>query len=453
MSSFITIPADHPNVEDIRDLLRYKDPNARFSKAYKSGNWDGFKQLTRLRKGELVIPVGFVELIREQPWGEDFPALPAPPPPGELYSRTQLVELDSIQEEAVELALEHGSGLIQAPTGLGKGRAIGEIIRRLGMPALVLCDQVNMLEETSLAGQIHAAIGERVGRIGGGAWREENCTVATYQTLTRRKKADILSRCPVVIVDEVQHTVADTYQAVLERASASRRLGFSATVFKSFEHGKSRDKSAWYRVQQWLGPLIFQASISDGVEAERIVPASIGIIHGCDWKGSAQNYREEYQLGIVENAARNKAIVQLRRRLEGQMAVIVQSLEHGEYLAGQLGTVFVSGTDKSSLRQEFFEGFKAGQYDTIVLSKIADESLDLPNIELEVLAGGGNSPYRQIQKIGRALRAHEGKTEALVFDFEDYGKYISAHSRRRRRTYEAEEAYTVYDIELEELNG
>lgn len=447
--------------DEIINFLRWKVEGAHFSPSYRRydkrlqryvGHWDGYMGLTRLTKHDVVFPAGLVPLVVEQPWARGRLTRHDPEPVyGDRYS-DQPADLTDLQESIVASALNHTRGILQAPTGFGKGRVIGEVIRRLGHRTLVLCDKTDMLDAASLAGQIEGVIGERVGRIGGGTWKEADVTVATYQTLARHLDADILTDTQVVIVDEVQHAVAKSYQDILSACTAPHRYGLSAKPFKEWDG--SADKEAFLKVQAFLGPFLGQVSMAEAVEAGRIVPVDIFIVHDCDWSGSAINYREEYDKGIVQNWKRNAAIVDIANRFvkAGEpTAILVQALEHGEILSYALGWPFLSGSVETGDRATNYNAFRNGDINGLVISKIGDEALDLPNAKVGILAGGGNATARQTQRIGRFMRSFAGKDGAFVFDFEDYGRYISKHYNRRRRGYETESAYTVTDITLEEV--
>lgn len=107
---------------------------------------------------------------------------------------------------------------------------------------------------------------------------------------------------------------------------------------------------------------------------------------------------------------------------------------------------YISGKDSSSRRQRILGLFKQGKIDVLISSTILDEGADLPSIETLILAGGGKAEHRQIQRIGRALRAAPGKDRATIFDFMDEGYYLGKHAAGRLAAYEAEPAFTVHEV-------
>ena len=441
--------------------------------------WDGYIQLSyySTAKDYTRFPSGLVPLVIKQPWAQSWDVLDTTVQPARLNTMPENVQVSPWspdQEEAVEAALVAKRGVIKYPTGTGKGRIIGEVVRRLDVPTLILVDKRDLL--TQLGQQIAEAINQSIGIIGDGVYHPADypsvVTVATFQTLARRlndtsrQKAvlDDLQKFHAVIVDEAHHAAAKTFEEVLQALpNAYFRLGFSATPFRSYA-GKTEDKATFLRVQAWLGPAIAEMSIAQGQETGRIVKPDIYIIHGCiwdavsariNWLGKEPNYKEERQSGIVANTARNAAITFLAEKLSrsGPTVVLCEQLDHGYRIADACHAPFVSGGIAPSRRQGFYEAFKRQELPLLVISKIADEALDLPNIQNLILAGGGRAAHRQIQRIGRGLRASTGKQTVSVFDWEDYGKYIGSHYRRRRRAYDAEAGYNVIDIELNELEA
>ncbi len=120
----------------------------------------------------------------------------------------------------------------------------------------------------------------------------------------------------------------------------------------------------------------------------------------------------------------------------------------------RLRFAYINGTDTTKRRRRIIDLFRAGKLDVLISSTILDEGFDAPIAETLILAGGGKAEHRQIQRIGRVMRTHEGKERATVFDFLDEGYYLGKHSASRRAAYKSELAFDVEivrDYEFEEL--
>jgi superfamily II DNA or RNA helicase len=102
----------------------------------------------------------------------------------------------------------------------------------------------------------------------------------------------------------------------------------------------------------------------------------------------------------------------------------------------------VNGED----RQHLIKRLDKKEILCIVATPVFDEGADIPHLKVVLLAGGGKSPIKIIQRIGRGMRRKtEGENEVEIYDFLDTGnRYTKKHSVLRRRLYKQEE----FDTEL-----
>lgn len=491
--------------DDIRRLLRFKVPGYQFVASFQQGQWDGYKHLTRQRRaqGVLRIPIGLVELVTDSPLGSKYRVVDSRTKPTQQLSpygmaAKQLIKLDPHQEAAVQAGVEAdmGIGIIKYPTGTGKGRILGETARRLNLPTLILCNSKDLLHK--LSAEVAEATSTFVGEIGDGKWDVGNfVTVATVQSLapkldenTKQAKQNparfkldmkdtvqLLELFYAVLVDECKHVTANQYQVVLEHMkNAYHRIGFDATPFKSYKEGKALDKGQMLQTMASLGPPRASLSLSEALDTGRVVPTNVYMVSGISWDypkaktpdplddpDTLMNFPNELRWGILENPKRNATILNLIRKLPGQTVVLVGRIDHGKYLQDQLNrqmagtltanerTPLITGSTKTAERDHHYTRFRNGHLNTLIIGKLGEEALDLANIDNLILAGGGKADHTTLQKLGRAMRAADGKSESFVFDFLDEGKFIGAHARRRRRLYEGEEAFTFVEIDASEL--
>ena len=80
------------------------------------------------------------------------------------------------------------------------------------------------------------------------------------------------------------------------------------------------------------------------------------------------------------------------------------------------------------------------------MARLADEGLDIPSLRAVVLASGGKSETRALQRVGRALRTAPGKTEAIVVDFFDNAPYLKEHSMARLELFRNEPTFRVETV-------
>jgi len=97
-------------------------------------------------------------------------------------------------------------------------------------------------------------------------------------------------------------------------------------------------------------------------------------------------------------------------------------------------------------RKQAIQEMREGKRIALIASTIADEGLDIKNLSAIILAGGGKSSTRALQRIGRVLRPFDGKTHAVVIDFDDEAKYLRKHSLRRKLIYETEPRFDILEL-------
>jgi superfamily II DNA or RNA helicase len=160
--------------------------------------------------------------------------------------------------------------------------------------------------------------------------------------------------------------------------------------------------------------------------------------------------RVQWQLTLKHlqnNAARNAAIVNIARSemLQGEsVLILVASIEHGEKLAEQIeSAAMLHSKLPAKLRRQRVEDFRSGVLTCAVATSLADEGADIPRASVLLLAAGGRSATKAIQRTGRVMRPHKGKTEGVVYDFVDRGlAHAHAQWKARRRVY-LELGYTL----------
>lgn len=501
--------------QTIRKLLTYKPQGYVHSPAYKGGWWDGTKCLLEIvdKKGH---PVSH-ERYDEETDTLRFPAGLLPYVQAHVGDRLDVWDLrirphaspwrkvlpgqepDEVQAEAIAALLKVGRGALHYPTGIGKTRMMGNAIREAGLQTLVLCNTKVLLSQ--LHHELSVITGVDVGIWGDGkAQLGADIVVGTIQTIDSQKDLpaakDYLSKVQFVAIDEAHHLVAPTYGAVMQRlTSAYFRAAFSATVHKSRNAAGAADRAAYLYVTGWTGEVVGSETKAEAVDRGRLVPAKIFIVgyghHQDDdddvdadygrgnstgwqnndykaqqlpsgrWLPPKRNFKMDIDEYLVHDEARNQTIIKVAAgmaRRKQHTVILIEREAHGHLLQEALleegkRAPFLFGGTPQAERERVFQRFRDGKEKLIIVSKIGDEGLDLPNVNCLILAGAGRAAHRQVQRIGRGLRVSDGKTHLNVFDFADRGKYLSAQYRRRRRTYEVEPIFSVIDITAEQLES
>jgi superfamily II DNA or RNA helicase len=325
----------------------------------------------------------------------------------------QIEDIDSklrdYQWKAIESLWKNSIGILQMPTGSGKTRtAIGFISMFTGVTCkiLVLVPTIDLVTQWSKQVQ-------------------PNVTVSTYQSVMNWKR-DKLQSYDIVFFDECHHAAAKTiFKIGMNVKDNARVYGLSATPFLREEDN--------LKVEAVLGPVIFKISEQELVDRGIICRPEIHVLKVPqkydDLSFRFLTFQEAYQDLIVDAPARNALICQqaIGRAAIGRVLILVNRVEHGEKLKELLkfmDVVFLHGSLSKKEREDI-------NHQIIIATSIYDEGVDMPDLNSLILAGGGKSDIKTLQRVGRLLRPSVGKTHATIIEFQDEGKWMSNHSKRR----------------------
>ena len=442
-------------VNVVRNLTRFRPRNYYWSRAYQEGRWDGWSYPV-WKNG--MFPAGLTDRIarslraaghavtiadlRKRP----DPSLDLPPLRTELMPH-QIEAIDAIENRA--------AGIIYHPVGSGKTLVIVGAVQRLRVPTIVVVHTRDLLYQH--VERFREFLGVEPGIVGDGVWQPGDVTVAMIQTLYRDlyRTQERFSGVEAVFVDETQHVEAKSFREVMRRLPAYYRVGLSATPFRS-----GTDENVML-VESWLGPVIHDMPVAQGIETGRLVPATIWMCEMPPIGRSRGTFADAYERAIVRNEFRNRLIAGLAADLhrKGPVLILVRMIEHGHILRDMLynmgvSALFLSGDSSASERAGALADLRTGALGVVIATVIFDEGVDAPAIKTLILAAAGVAPHRQIQRIGRGMRRAEGKTSVRVIDFlDDDGGYLRRHAEDRLKTYLSEPAYTVRIVSREEVSS
>lgn len=491
------IHGPHEVLQQVREFLTVVSPGAKHTPAFKSGRWDG--RLRFMRQGSNLFPAGLtgrvVKFLYDQGIGcsiqhEADPFLVSRILKPEFVKKCLYgIELRDYQVEAVLRAIKARRAAIQLPTGSGKTEVGAAIIKLVRKPTLWLVHRKELMHQTQerlllrILGSDAAAMTNRVfqgrptvGVVGSSLHLPGFITVGMVQSLAKLiegRHEDWFSQFEVLIVDEVHHLSASTWYDIAKAcAKAGYRFGLSGTIVTGNE---LKD----FKLEAATGPLMKIAEtmelVDQGFLAKPIIiMTDVGRKHYPsyetvrekvlpDWhrdprrlsKMGGALHRMAYQMGIIDNEARNNAIVTtaLQHANRGEkVLVLCVRLSHGKRLLNKLSEsplhhiklAWLHGKENDEVRQTVLSHFKEDKEGTVlVASTIFDEGLDIPEIDALVLAGGGESFVKTIQRPGRALRTRPDKTEVLIYDYFDgwdrkKKDYLGQHALARLKEYEGQ---------------
>ena len=384
----------------------------------------------------------------------------------------------------------NGNGFINHNTNLAT-----RIIQKIGLtPTLFFVTTRELLEQAKE--RIESLLGVEVGKVGDGHCDIKDITVCTIQTcfmafgregeykqqlkslgsefaLEKEKNIskdkyqqiqDLVKEAKVIIADECHHSSSDTCRMILELCeNATYRFGLSATV--------KRDDGMEKVIEGLFGKYLSNISISYIIERGQALSPEIYLIPVDTPLGLCENYQSEYKAYITENQTRNEMIAQISAECviaNKSTLVLIKYIPHGEKLlemikekVKQIGgepeeVVFMHGKMKDKIRSETMQKLKNKEIKCCIASSLADEGLDVPCLEVLVLAVGGKSYTKTIQRIGRVVRIDKKNKNKVpvVFDFiEDrQAKFLRKHSIIRKKIYESEPAFKVIDLRRKTKN-
>ena len=241
-----------------------------------------------------------------------------------------------------------------------------------------------------------------------------------------------------VILDEVHHLPARTVKTVAMAAGDGwgLRIGLSATPWRN----DGRDLEIYAYMGDVVEPRISSSFL---IERGYAVPVEIHMIQVGDWGCTDGDYAEVRRC-LAENEKRNKLIAELVETAPKPALVLTPLVKHAETLASAIaGAELVTGAVKGETRQEIFDRVRRGYVDVLVATTIADEGLDIPVLRSAIIALGGRSKTRVLQRIGRLVRPYPGKDKAIAYDLWDSAPYFNRQGKERYALYKTEPAWRV----------
>jgi DNA excision repair protein ERCC-3 len=341
------------------------------------------------------------------------------------------LDLREYQRDWVDRFVETKSGVLVGPPGSGK------TVAAMGIMAALEGETLILVPSRELAGQWHEELLEKttlesdqIGEYHGGIKEMKPVTIATYQTagMDRHRHLFDSRRWGLIVYDEVQHIPAPIFRTSANLQSKAR-LGLSATPTREDD----RETEIFTLVgppigTDWTG--LFEAGFVARPEVEiRYVP----------W--ADDEAREEYDAASSRDrrriAAANPAKVDEIRHLlaahpEQKALVFVDWLDQGEEIADALDVPFISGETRHARRAQLFDEFRRDERTRLVISRVGDEGIDLPDAELAVVASGlGGSRRQGTQRAGRTMRP-VGRSQLYVLatpgtEEEDFARQQMRH--------------------------
>jgi DNA excision repair protein ERCC-3 len=309
-----------------------------------------------------------------------------------------------------------GFGVVVLPCGAGKTIVGMAVMAILKTNTLILSANVaavhqwidELLDKTSLSR-------EQIAEYSGDSKAVAPVTIATYQILTWRPDKtgefphfSLFRQYPwgLIIYDEVHLLPAPVFRVTAE-LQAVRRLGLTATLI--------REDGAEDAVFSLVGPKRYDVPWKDlerkGWIAEAAcIEVRLDLPDGSKVPYAVASKREKYRIA-AENPLKEEAVLELIANHRGdQILVIGQYIAQLESVARRLAAPLVTGKTPNAEREQVYSAFRKGEIQVMVVSKVANFALDLPDASMAIqISGSFGSRQEEAQRLGRILRPKENK--------------------------------------------
>ena len=359
------------------------------------------------------------------------------------------------QREAAESFWHGGSGVVVLPCGAGKTLVGAAAMAEAQATTLILVTNTvsarqwksELLRRTSLTE-------DEIGEYSGAKKEVRPVTIATYQVLTMRRKGvyphlELLDARDwgLIVYDEVHLLPAPIFRMTAD-LQARRRIGLTATLIR--EDGREGD------VFSLIGPKRYDAPWKDIESQGWIAPADCVEVRVTLPEGERLAYataepEERYRLASCTHA---KVLIaeQLVKQHQGEPTLVIgQYLEQLDELAEHLGAPVIKGETTVKERERLYEGFRSGEIELLVVSKVANFSIDLPGAAVAIqVSGSFGSRQEEAQRLGRLLRPKEDGKTARFYTIVSRDT-VDADFAQNRQRFLAEQGYAYRIVDADDL--
>jgi len=365
-------------------------------------------------------------------------------------------QLRDYQRDAVEGFWAGGSGVVVLPCGAGKTIVGAAAMAQAQATTLILVTntvsarqwKAELLARTTLTE-------DEIGEYSGARKEIRPVTIATYQVMTTKRKG-VFPHLEVfdtrdwglVIYDEVHLLPAPIFRFTADIQSR-RRLGLTATLIREDGRegdvftliGPKRFDAPWKEVeaQGWIAP-------ADCVEVRVTLPNDERLVY------ATAEPDDRYRLAATTPAKHGIVEAIVAGHPDEPVLVIGQYLDQLAEIAEHLGAPTITGDTSTAERQRLFDAFRSGEERILVVSKVANFSVDLPEASVAVqVSGSFGSRQEEAQRLGRLLRP-KGDGRTARFYTIVARDTVDADFAQRRQRFLAEQGYAYRILDAEDLD-
>ena len=360
-------------------------------------------------------------------------------------------ELRGYQREAIDLFDKSGAGVVVLPCGAGKTVVgIGAMVEGQSSTLILVTNSVSARQWRDEIIARTTLTADDIGEYSGEKKEIKAVTIATYHILTA-KRAGAFAHLPLldannwglIIYDEVHLLPAPVFKLTAD-LQARRRLGLTATLVR--EDGKEGD------VFSLIGPKRFDAPWKE-IEAQGfIAPArcvEVRVLLESDERMEYAVATERQRFRIAATSLAKRPIISklIAQHPDDQILVIAQYLDQIDDVSDTLGLPTITGATPVDEREVLYDKFRTGEIRVLLVSKVANFSVDLPDASVAIqISGSFGSRQEEAQRLGRILRPKSDGRSAVFYTVvaRDTVEQDFAQNRQRFLT-EQGYAYEIVD--------
>ncbi|ABS05075.1 DNA excision repair protein ERCC-3 [Kineococcus radiotolerans] len=361
------------------------------------------------------------------------------------------------QSEAVDNFWNGGSGVVVLPCGAGKTLVGAAAMAKARATTLILVTNTvsarqwrdELLKRTSLTE-------DEIGEYSGARKEIRPVTIATYQVVTTKRKGvyphlELFDARDwgLILYDEVHLLPAPIFRMTAD-LQARRRLGLTATLVR--EDGREGD------VFSLIGPKRYDAPWKD-IEAQGyIAPADCVEVRVTLPDAERLAYAtaeddEKYRL-CSTSLSKSRVVEKLVAQHAGEPTLVIgQYIDQLDDLAARLDAPVIKGETTVKERQRLFDAFRHGEITTLVVSKVANFSIDLPEAKVAIqVSGSFGSRQEEAQRLGRVLRPKGDHGSARFYTVVSRDTKDQDYAAHRQR-FLAEQGYAYRIVDADDIDG
>ncbi|TKX41380.1 DEAD/DEAH box helicase [Halorubrum sp. SD690R] len=380
------------------------------------------------------------------------------------------IEPRDYQQDALSAWQDNNrQGSVVLPTGSGKTFLAVQAIADAGVSTLVVVPTIDLMNQwhATLTNAFGDQLPDGVGVLGGGSHEIADITVTTYDSAYRYIN-EYGDRFGLLVVDEVHHLPAPTYQQIPEMTIAPYRLGLTATY--------ERADGAHEELEDLLGTVVYREEVNElageFLSEYETIHLQVGLTDD-----ERTTYDEEYQIyrdyvdshdfdlwkenGYAEFLKRTsydpqgrRALIAkqraekiartaekkldtldnlLKRHYDDRTIIFTANNEFAYKISQEFVVPCITHQTETEERTEILERFRTGEYSMLATSQVLDEGIDVPSANVGIILSGSASKRQYAQRLGRILRPTDDRQPARLYEIITEDTMETYVSERRRQ--------------------